>query len=284
MTIRFLSQVPKGWLTTSAIEPFQFPAGEWHLRLPEVGAETSKGAIVYGADVNDLVQLGLWADAMRQRGEKTVAYIPYFPAARADRGEPFGARVYAEIVNSFKLDEVVVFDPHSPVIVELINNVSVVTSARLIRQAIAGGRPSNEWTAKDNGYVGVIAPDKGAHERASAAAQHLHLPVFQASKTRDFATGKLSGFAIENLPEEGKFLIVDDICEGGGTFVGLAEAANLGPDRLDLWVSHGSFTGRAVENMKTFGTVYTTDSHPGASNPEIGAKVIPILPYLMTAK
>lgn len=281
MTLRFLARVPSGWTVTSQIEPFRFPAGEWHLRLPEEGKETTVAAVLYGTDADEIIQLGLWADAMRQRGHRTVAYIPYFPAARADRGAPFGGKVYADIINSFKLDEVVIFDPHSPVIVELINNVRVVDSARLVRQAIAGGLPSDEWTAADKGYVGVIAPDKGARARAARAAAHLHLPVYQAEKIRDFATGKLSGFTVEDLPTVGKFLIVDDICDGGGTFVGVAEAAGLGPDRVDLWVSHGIFSGRAAENLKSFGKVFTTDSHPGAFNSEIGAQVLQILPPLM---
>lgn len=283
MAIRFLAKVETGWTVTSQIEPFRFPAGEWHLRLPEVGKESPVGAILYGADADELIQLGLWADAMRQRGHHTTAFIPYFPAARADRGEPLGAKVYADIINGFQLDEVVIFDPHSQTIVELINNVRVIDSARLVRQAIAGGRPSNEWTAADKGYVGVIAPDKGARDRAEKAARHLHLPVYQAEKVRDFATGKLSGFTIEELPAEGRFLIVDDICDGGRTFSGVAEAAGLGPDRVDLWVSHGVFSGRAAENLKVFGAVYTTDSHPGAHNEAVGAKVLPILPHLMSS-
>lgn len=277
MTIRFLAKVPQGWQVTSQVTPFRFPGGEWHLKNTD-NNEVSLGAVLYGASTDDLAILGMWADYVHQKGEKAIAYIPYFPAARADRGTPFGAKVYADIVNSFKLDEVVIFDPHSPVIVSLINNVRVVDSARVIRQAIAG----RTLEAADHGYAGIIAPDKGAVERASRAAQALHLPLFKATKSRDEETGYLSNFAIEELPADGRLLVVDDICDGGRTFSGLAEVAGVGRDRLSLWVSHGIFSGKANELKESFSAIYTTDSHPGARREDVGAHVTAILPTLLT--
>lgn len=277
MSTRFLAKAPQGWEMDSRIEASQFPGGERHLRVPEDFAETSTGAVLYGADPTDIIDLGLWADMVKQRGERAVAYIPYFPAARADRGIPFGAEVYANIINSFKLDEVVIFDPHSPVITELIHNVRVVDSTRAVRNAVSG----RAFTAADNGYVGVIAPDKGAVARAEHVANALHLPLFKATKEREFETGKLSHFAVEPLPETGRLLVVDDICDGGGTFCGLAEAAGVGRERLSLWVSHGIFSGKANQLRDYYSTVYTTDSHPGARRADVGAHVTPVLPYLI---
>jgi len=286
MSIRYLARVRQGWNTTSSLRPFTFPGGERHIFAPEFTdtavppgfQEVSLGAVITGCDADDLVLLGLWADIIRSRGERTVAYIPYFPAARADRGTPFAAKVYADIVNSFNLDEVVIFDPHSPVIVGLINNVRVVDSAPVIRRTIVGW---GDRLASDKGYVGVIAPDAGAAERTQRVADVLHLPMFQATKTRNPDTGKLSNFEVEELPAEGRLLLVDDICDGGGTFRGLAAASGVPRERLDLWVSHGIFSGRANELTESFANVWTTDSHPGARREDLGARVIAILPYLL---
>ncbi len=277
MSTRYLARTPHGWHVDSQVTPFQFPGGERHLRLPENFNETSTGAVLYGADPADIIDLGLWANMVKQRGERAVAYIPYFPAARADRGTPFGAKVYADIINSFELDEVVIFDPHSPVITELVNNVRVVDSTRAVRRAVAG----RAMTAADNGYVGVIAPDKGAVARAENVARALHLPLFKATKERNFETGKLSHFEVEPLPETGRLLVVDDICDGGGTFCGLAEAAGIGRERMSLWVSHGVFSGKADQLRNYYSTVYTTDSHPGARRQDVGAVVVSVLPYLI---
>ena len=153
----------------------------------------------------------------------------------------------------------------------------MVDSTRAVRNAVSG----RAFTAADNGYVGVIAPDKGAVARAEHVADALHLPLFKATKERDFETGKLSHFAVEPLPEAGRLLVVDDICDGGGTFCGLAEAAGVGRERLSLWVSHGIFSGKANQLRDYYSTVYTTDSHPGARRADVGAHVTSVLPYLI---
>ena len=88
-------------------------------------------------------------------------------------------------------------------------------------------------------------------------------------KVRDFATGKLSTFQCEDLPETGRLLVVDDICDGGGTFMGLAQATGLPKERLDLWVSHGVFSRRAAQITSAYGCIFTTDSHPGHRNPDL---------------
>lgn len=273
MSIQFRSQVTQGWHIDSRVEPFQFPGGEWHLRVPD--NETPTVAIVSGADVNDLVILALWADWARSVGASPVAHIPYLPAARADRGVPFGAKVYADLINAAGLDEVVVFDPHSPVAPSLINNVRIVDSTRVVRNAVTGR------SGLTFDYAAVVAPDKGAVDRASRVASAMHLPLLTATKKRDEATGKLLEFhAPEGIPDTGRLLVVDDICDGGGTFIGLAEKMNVGRERLSLWVSHGIFSGGANTLTEHFGAIYTTDSHPGARREDVGAHVTNLDPYL----
>lgn len=54
-------------------------------------------------------------------------------------------------------------------------------------------------------------------------------------------------------------LIVDDICDGGGTFVGLAkELRAAGATRVYLYVTHGIFSKRLP--LEGIDHVYTTDS------------------------
>ena len=55
-------------------------------------------------------------------------------------------------------------------------------------------------------------------------------------------------------------LIVDHICDGGGTFIGLAEELkkkNAG--KLFLAVSHGIFN-KGFDDLKCFDGIFTTDS------------------------
>lgn len=273
MTIKLYAQQADGSASPSAIEPFQFPGGEWHLRLPDA-PEVAAYALVTGCDADDLVLLGLWADSVRQQGQRAVAQVPYLPAARADRGNPFGAKVYADLINAAGLDEVVAFDPHSPVSPSLVNNVRVVYSAHVVADVLRKRVAAGEFSA-------VLAPDGGAVDRASRAAEALGLPLFTATKSRDFDSGKLTNFHVPELPMEGKILVVDDICDGGGTFRGLATAADIGPGRLALWVSHGIFSGQADQLTEYFSEIWTTDSHPGAHRADVGAHIVELAPYLL---
>lgn len=271
MAITFMEQRVRVDGVTALVpahEAFRFPAGEAHINFTPTA--TVQIAELRGADGNDLFALAMWADACKRHGGlKTVALIPYLPGARQDRGS-LDARVYANFINSLLIDRVVCADPHSDVMPALLNRVIVVDITELL-----------EWKGVPE-YTGVIAPDVGARKRAEAVAGKLGVPVYQAMKHRDFATGKLSNFSCEEIPSTvtGKLLMVDDICDGGGTFIGLADALNLLPEQLDLWVTHGVFSNGAVKRLLDhYGQVFCTDSHPGAD--ESGATVIPIMGTLV---
>lgn len=279
MTITFRAKTVEGWTVESPLQAFTFPAGEVHIKGVEAKTRYAyQVAEVRGFSHDDLFTLAMWSDAVHERGEKAVLVLPYLPGARADRGVPFGAANYAEFIANLEIDQLITLDPHSPVWVEQFNaiNLSINESVRerggpdftdveatvfpferIIKREIQDGSSDS----KPQPYVGVIAPDKGAVERASRAARVMGVPVYLAGKTRDFETGKLTGFHMEDeLPAEGKLLLVDDICDGGGTFIGLAEAIDLPPERLDLWVTHGIFSKGLRYLAYRFGQVHTTNS------------------------
>ena len=278
-----------GEIRESTGKVMQFPAGEQHFVRDDL--EIGPVAIVVrGASSEDLMSAAMVSAAFHDMARQAFLVIPYLPGARQDRGVPFGARVYSEFIRKvIKPDKILTVDPHSEVMPELLTITpgypypksygvpSVYPAARAVSRAVAT-RTDYGWNSP---YVGIIAPDAGARGRAEAVARKLELPLYQALKHRDFTTGKLSGFSCEDLPSEGKLLVVDDICDGGGTFNGLAETTGLGPERLDLWVTHGVFSGRAPSLREHFGQIHTTDSHPGHSNPEVGAIVHPIVPTLV---
>ncbi len=218
-------------------------------------------AVLRGADSDELLTVLLWSHSMARLGRRRALILPYLPAARADHIEHevgFDAEVYAGLINSGGFSVVVTFDPHSEVMAGLIDNLRVISAADLIARYL----PSE---IRDR-LVGVVIPDEGAQVRAGQVASLLGLPTFQAYKHRDFATGKLSGFSCDPLPAEGDVLVVDDICDGGGTFMGLAAAIPERHGDLHLWVTHGVFSGRAVTLLDHYKTVFTTDSHPGCHN------------------
>lgn len=293
MSVIFSTRIGPGYHygTTPTFESMFFPAGEAHIKV--ANENDGKGPLtevarVYGADGNDLMLLGMWADACHRRADarhkrfpgeapnRMVIVMPYLPGARADHGDfvPFGAGVYADFINSLSADEVICFDPHSPVLPEL-TSATVIDSTRLVRQHVVG-KLRDDCAQR---YDGIIAPDKGAVDRASKVAAACHLPLYRAEKRRDPDTGRLSGFTCEPLPE-GRFLVVDDICDGGGTFMGLADATGLPPERLGLYVSHGVFSGNAPQLNDRYGEVWTTDSFAPSARPDMNVHIIPLEPTL----
>lgn len=272
MTLTFMQRTDSGALEPSFINKVTFPAGEAHVAVSTEALVHDHVALLQGADSHELMQLSMWANATHTSGSKPVLLLPYLPGARQDRGIPFGAKVYADMINAMDFARVVCVDPHSPTMPGLLNNLTTIDSDTLIRDNV-----------NTNGLVGVICPDQGAHARTERVAAILGLPVYYAKKMRDFTTGKLSGFQCEELPAEGRFLVVDDICDGGGTFMGLADATGLPKDRLELWITHGVFSGKAAQVNERYGKVYTTDSHPGAVNGRVDATVVPLMDIMLAA-
>lgn len=270
MTLTFAQLSDNGILEPSFINAINFPAGEAHVAVSNEAIVHDHVAILQGADSNELMQLSMWANAAHNSGSKPTLLLPYLPGARQDRGVPFGAKVYADLINGMDFAHVVCVDPHSPVMPSLLSNIIVIDSDKLIRDNV-----------NTEGLAGVICPDQGAHERTERVAKTLGLPVYYAKKKRDFARGKLSGFECEPLPGEGRFLVVDDICDGGGTFMGLADATGLPKERLELWVTHGVFSGKAAQINDRYSKVYTTDSHPGAVNGRVEATVVPLTELML---
>lgn len=234
-----------------------FPGGEPHVCIER--PEEIRGSYVWvDARVRtaaDWVMLLAVLDAVQGLCPKLLAlFLPYFPGARQDRRQPgtaFTAKVYADQLRAFALDKVVVVDPHSDVTAALLPNLLALPLTIAVPDGLR--------------YKGVISPDAGAERRAYAAAAALDLPVVHARKQRDWKTGRLSGFSCEPLPKAGRYLVVDDICDGGGTFIGLADGIGGSLEyRVDLYVSHGIFSKGRDDLLRRYSEIYTTDSwYPG---------------------
>lgn len=275
MTVHFQAKIPGEGMRDSMAESFQFPGGEWHLR--DFSKLLKDPRVIWiadlrGADANDLVQAAMWADIAHGRQAPFVLFLPYLPAARADRDEPLGCRVYANLINAMNPQQVIAIDPHSPMIARYLKNLTVLDSGSLVQRALRETRTH---------YQGVIAPDKGARTRAREVAQLLGVNVATAEKHREFVTGRIEGIEmIDRLDRDKTYLVVDDICDGGRTFVELAEATGLPKEQLGLWVTHGIFSGRADQLREHYSHIYTSDSHPGHNRVGVATYHLPVWDYL----
>lgn len=233
--------------------------------------EEADTVILKPSSLSSLVEGLFLVDAINyQGGQLDYLVLPYVPGARQDRTNEAGdvlftAKSVADMINARGFSRVVILDPHSPVTTELIDNVRVYPLEKVADKMWAG-------------YDGIIAADEGGRERAETFAKAMNLPIFYGRKHRDVETGKLSGFDVDVLTRGGYYLVVDDICDGGGTFIGLGNQINNEQGAYaDLYVSHGIFAKGYVDLLHTFEHIYTTDSRSIREYPPKRVNVLPIM-------
>ncbi|QXO14310.1 phosphoribosyl pyrophosphate transferase [Mycobacterium phage Chaser] len=274
----FLRAYNKELCTVSpAAVPFQYPGGEWDLKqVREFDHRVTWVADVRGADLNDLMAASLLSNVAMQRGEDFALMIPYLPAARADRGNPTGCIPYADFIGAMSATNIITVDPHSRRMPDYLGAfagaVTALDPLPLLDRALES---QGHWR-----YDAIIAPDKGAVERAGKIATHYGLDLHVCDKERDFDTGKITHYNVPKLPKVGRYLVVDDICDGGGTFALLAHNSGLPSCHLNLWVTHGIFSGKASMLRSYYSRIMTSDSHPGHNRVDVATSIVPTFTYM----
>lgn len=207
-----------------------FPDGEKHLFLEELDRKDEVRVVCRIKSSDDLFILMQLADILnRQEVVVSQLDIAYLMGARCDRlfsiDRPFTLKIVAEVVNRLNARHVYIVEPHSERTLELIkNSKSIELSDFLAHELTGGGNPI------------FVAPDKGAQTR-----YNLNFGIV-CQKIRDVETGKLIDFSVHGMgpaAEGRKLYLVDDLCDGGGTFVGLAPKLRaLKPKELNIIITH----------------------------------------------
>lgn len=265
-----------------------YPGGDTSVRYlePVTGPDQHPVAWNLGGAL-DYAALGQWVAFHSAESKRTPALVmPYLPSARGDHDRTCDAHVSATLTSATGIRWVIAADPHSPAWADTaaenhsaLRTVTVTIDVDELIGESTLAAAHWDWTA-------VIAPDKGAVERAGAVATVLGVPLLTAGKVRDPATGKLSGFTAPAGIGPGRFLVVDDICDGGGTFAGLATAISDAAPKaeLHLWVTHGLFTGRWRENLLPhYISITAADTAPDSENSPLphGIRSVRLLPHVL---
>lgn len=252
-------------------ESFFFNGGEPHIKLDrnsfEYNGEDYVDVHVTSriTSMNDFMMLIIATEALSQIGvvDSKWLFIPYFPGARQDRrmilGEPLTVKVMADILNDSNYDEIITFDNHSDVSTALIDNCINLNNHEFVKYCI------DDIKAKSNSASFIISPDAGANKKITSLAAYLNYGykgIIKCDKTRVPKTGKIIRTEVYSNNLEGRdCYIVDDICDGGKTFIELSKALkkkNAGD--IYLIVSHGIFSKPLKELKPYFKKIYTTDS------------------------
>lgn len=246
----------------------RFPDGEVQITLDRINHKD--GALVKCRITNaeELFIVMQVADILNRHAVIWWLDIYYLMGSRMDRvmdfNRPFTLRIMANVLNNLGAFNVNVFVPHS-------DRSSLEGFHRSVSIPKEVGIALDEFDADSivscSGYC-LIVPDKGAYNRLGfEAREYYHNNIVVVNKVRDIATGKIQKIEITNpdvvLSTNKKFIIVDDLCDGGGTFCGIAEEIRkIKPDAsLSIFVTH-MVNPRGIENLsKTFDHVWFTNSY-----------------------
>lgn len=256
-------------------ETFSYPAGEVQLRIkPEYQDWVGGKVRIVSRDTsgNGLLRLTLLASALYGLNPlcEIELVFPYLPYGRADRrfvpGDCHGLGAFASIVNQIGARKVITLDAHSKVASQMIMRLEDVSAKNLIVRAIS------RWAERHGlKQVVVLFPDKGALDRYGYVPDELgplQIIKLACQKQRDPVTGIVNGVQVPGFPGEACVgdwnraaqyaLVVDDICDGGATFLGIAK--EIPAIKLGLYVTHGIFSKGFEKLHEAFDAIYTTDS------------------------
>lgn len=243
----------------SGFDSFKYPGGEIQVRLrPETidDLEDCDGVVVSFRikSSEDIMKLLLLQDAIdsvvpNMPPSNKAVVIPYLPYSRADRrfveGDCLGKKILLDTLKTvWPLSKIYTFDCHSS---RFEKDYYDISPRKILNKILSLDPEAN-----------IIFPDEGAKNRYAEMLDGDR-PVYFCQKKRDPVTGKFLGFEVPEIADTTKnSYIIDDICDGGGTFLGIAEKLQI--PNLRLYVSHGIFSKGFDDLLKFFDRIYTTNS------------------------
>ena len=201
-------------------------------------------------------------------------FIPYILGARSDRrfekgGTSYLVEVVAPMINRQKFKTVTCLDAHSDVAQGCIERLEVITNTELVKWALEDLHKMNEGHFPKSS-IRIAAPDQGATRKIFNIAHDLQIesPILFCVKHRDQKTGKIlhTEVPIGTPQDYTDYIIIDDICDGGRTFIEIAKEirrqheANETQCRVFLIVSHGIFSNDFNDLNRWLDGIYTTNS------------------------
>ena len=244
-----------------------FSGGERHVQLAPLDNQPLDVLNITAniTSSNDLLDLMLVENALRNLyGHKLTLNLelPYLPYARQDRvcapGQAFSLEVLATLLQLLRINTLVTWDCHSKVGLELTKaaNIQPVEIIRSDETLLTLLQAKNSV---------LVCPDKGAVARCTDIKEKLGLEdIVFCQKRRDPKTGKILKTEVLATDLTAKCAVIsDDICDGGYTFIKIAEQLReKNVDRVVLFVTHGIFSKGLDVFDGLIDQIVTTNSFP----------------------
>jgi ribose-phosphate pyrophosphokinase len=195
-----------------------------------------------------LMELLICIDALkRASAQRITAVIPYFGYARQDRKTdgrtPISAKLVANLIVAAGADRVLTMDLHAGQIQGFFD----VPTDNLIAAPVIEEDIHRRFKLKS---LIIVSPDVGGVVRARSLAKRLGVDLAIVDKRRPKA-GVSEVMNIIGDVKGRNCILVDDICDSGGTLRGAAEALKKhGATGVSAYVTHGVFSKNAVQNFE----------------------------------
>jgi ribose-phosphate pyrophosphokinase len=234
----------------------RFPDDEFYVRiLDDISGENVIIVQTTYPDHN-IIELFLLQNAVEESGAKEITVvIPYFGYARQDTkfqdGEPISAKALANLI-SLNADKVITVDPHKEHILDFFSTSAFSCSAI----------PELSKYLKERNIDMILAPDKGALERAKHASKIIECDCDYLEKTRiddstiDIKPKKLNA-------KNKNVAIIDDIISTGSTMAkSIHQLKKHGAKNVFVACTHGLFAGDAIKKLANAGCdeIISTDT------------------------
>ncbi len=194
-----------------------------------------------------LMELLIMLDALRRSSARRVtAVMPYFGYARQDRKSaprtPISAKLVANLITEAGANRVLTLDLHAGQIQGFFD----IPLDNLYAAPLFGADIRARYEGRD---IMIVSPDVGGVVRARALATRLNCDLAIIDKRRERAgvsevmnvIGDVAGRCC---------ILLDDICDSGGTLVSAAEALiRDGARSVSVYVTHGVLSGGAVARI-----------------------------------
>lgn len=257
----------------------KFPDGQQQVTIQSIDGQKStlSNSVQIKArllNFKDLELIICATQSLKNIGVKEIhLYAPYFLGARSDRDFEEGSNNYLKqvicpIINIQNFSSVTVLDPHSNCLEMGINNFKKLDNLKLVNWSFIDlYGAENAFNVGYSNNVVLVSPDAGATHKIYKLAQKIGFKgeILTCSKERR-ADGKLTltKIPLTEIDYVGKtFVIIDDICDGGATFINIAKAIKRYdlPNKIYLIVTHGIFSKGFTELEENFDGVFTTNSY-----------------------
>jgi ribose-phosphate pyrophosphokinase len=224
-----------------------FAGGEIQVRIGQlpVGYGTTRyikniliDGLIKSSDM--FMELMMLCDALKRcaSGVVITADLHYLPYARQDRvcsaGESYSLAQFTSLLKGLQADRLIFDDVHSKVSVDLMEVLGIEVKLRQQHVLV--------MSYIESGSMHIVAPDKGAEIKASRVAYYTCNELIQYHKIRNPHSGIIEKTELvlgDQLLTNIDCLIVDDICDGGRTFVPIIEdLLSRGAKSVSLCVTH----------------------------------------------